>query len=506
MTTRTILFFIFCSIFLSTSRLSAQRASFAEVESTYFNKSGVLETAGEIVGYYLLNYHKTGTDQGFYTIQLMDQDLNKIGEQDLDDYGDITVIDVAYNGTNLGVLVVNHDQEKKWLIVLDGDGQFVKKTALPYSMYDTREYEAFNNPIKVNLYGIRPLIPTPEGFLHVGLNAKKKFITSGGHYLLTMVPNAAEERGWRSSSRDKKIHTEGAIYLGSNDEFLLMGIFSKSAFPAKKHDMKVVGFDLATGRRLFSYAPEKGEPMIRFMGGKAAGDDVVVYGYDVGKKPALFTESPENIHALRFSATGKLKKGQSISVADVMRSEFDVKKSGKVSEYGNLMLHDLAVTPEGGLILAGEFYRVMNIYVKTNAGVLISLYPDMSLEKVDIVEKGSSSGSAFGVSGFMLGVPKAALMGNYANARGIFDFNFLHDNRGTIIATYELGRGEDKREASHGVQVCVYLDGDIMQERIDFATTTDKAIVLPAKEGYLAIIEYDGDSQALDVHMERLTF
>jgi hypothetical protein len=480
--------------------LPAQRASFSDVAATYFNKSGTLYTEGQISGYYIVNYRKTSKKDGYYVLQLLDQDLNKVGEKSFADKTDVSLGSVAYNGSLLAVEMYDHDKERKWIEFFDGNGEFQHRRGLKYGPYDTPEIRA-----SMAMFDSSPLVAVPGGFLYYSTNTTGKNITSQMTYRVAFIPDDPEAEGWGTRSSSKSKDHEGALHLANNDELVIFGVFKRSGLLSTKFTMEVQGYDLQTGKRRFTYAPDEKSVQTRFLGARITDDGVVLVGLNTGKRNKIFTDVPEAIDIVSLNGAGAVQKQSSISLEDDLSKFLDVNSKGKVKGMGNIFIHDIGMTDGQDLLIAAEFYRTLNGDVKVLDGALIQITPDLTVAGVEIVEKGKSGSLGGSLLSGGISLAKGSTVAAIAKGRGAFDFAFLNDGADAITAAYFGGRSEVRKTNQISLYVHTLLDGELMSDKIVFPASTDRVLVLPAKEGYVAVIEYDQDAKSLDVHMERLS-
>jgi hypothetical protein len=172
---------------------------------------------------------------------------------------------------------------------------------------------------------------------------------------------------------------------------------------------------------------------------------------------------------------------------------------------GNLFIHDIGMTENQELLIAAEFYRTLNGDIKVLDGALIQIKPDLTVAGVEIVEKGKSGSLGGNLLAGGISLAKGSTVAAIAKGQGAFDFAFLDNGADAITTAYFGGRSEVRKTKKLSLYINTLLDGELMNDKVVFSASTDRVLVLPAKEGYVAVIEYDGDAKSLDIHMERLS-
>lgn len=483
---------------------TAQRTGLSGGEAVYFHKSGTLRTDGAISGYYIINYREPEEAPGYYVLQLLDQELNEVGKKPLPQDENLRIGEVAYNGQLLAIEMIDHIRERKWIEVYDGQGEFQYRRQMTYSVFDLPQATG-----ATALYGGKSLVAADGGFLHFNLTTDGKRITSDSYYRVTYIPNDDTDRGWttRSSSRIKE--SQGAVYLTSNDSVVVFGVFTMQGSKlSTKCTMEVMAYGVHSGKKLFTYTPGEEATQTRFIKGQIVGDRLILVGTNVGKSSKLFTDHPEGVDVIKLSLDGKLLEKSSLSIADDLAAYFDVTNQGKVKGLGSLFIHDIGMTAGEELVIAGEFYRVFNGDIQIEEGLLIQLTPTLDVATVKLVDKGRTGsmldGGILSLANAQISFARGPLVAATGKVENKFDFAFLHEGAEVITTAYFIGRSEARKNKHMSLLVNTLLDGELIEDRLEFEAASDWVIVLPAKEGYLAVIEYSTSQKSLDIHMERL--
>ncbi|MEM1357347.1 MAG: hypothetical protein AAGF89_04070, partial [Bacteroidota bacterium] len=88
---------------------------------------------------------------------------------------------------------------------------------------------------------------------------------------------------------------------------------------------------------------------------------------------------------------------------------------------------------------------------------------------------------------------------------GGMDMSMIHQETDALIVAFFAGRKEfkaDGRQAS--VYIATVTDGEMKQEKMLFEPDSDGVWLFPCRSGYITVVEYNGDSGALNAHIERL--
>jgi len=481
------------------------------VNTAYFRKSGVIRSEDGITGYYFLTQElkirMTGKKRNKekktypYLLTIMDQDLNTIGEKRFPDKPGFRVLGVAYNGTYLAIKMVNTVTEKKWIELFDAEGNTVRRKGLRFGAYDNPKLYDL-----VSFYNANPLVAVKDGFLNFDFSTGDKGMMKRTMYSVNYVSNDPENRGWTTKSSSKSKDYEGGSFIASNDSLVVLNIWRRPNLLSLKFTTEIVGINLRTGRRTFRLEPKEDEVSVRWFTGAIVGDEIITSGVNMGSSGKIYTGTPEGVNLLRLSLDGKVLQREEISLANDLDAYFETSNSGKVAGMGNIFLHDVGMSETGELMVAGEFYKSFNGGITARDGLLLYIDPDFKLRDAALVAKGKSN-DGNGLANTLtkgISLTKKSTAAAIAAASGSFDFAFMEESGDILTAAYFAGRNQVKKEKKLSLYVNSLADGEITTELISFGAASDRVITLPAKPGYIMVIEYDYDAKKLDIHLERL--
>src|SRR3569832_1054917 len=106
-------------------KLSAQsKLTIDKVYSAYLRNSGAIINHGQIKGYFFL-YQSDKIDKhtNEYTLQILDENLNKVHSIKFEDSKKLSLLESAYNGSSLSFLFKNDDEKTLDMKVYDMDGK-----------------------------------------------------------------------------------------------------------------------------------------------------------------------------------------------------------------------------------------------------------------------------------------------------------------------------------------------------------------------------------------------
>ena len=106
-------FLCLCFNLISVNLHAQAKLSIDKVYSAYLRTSGTISTQGQIKGYFFL-YQSDKIDRhtNEYTLQILDENLNKVRDIKFEDSKKLSLLESAYNGTSLSFMFKNEDTKK----------------------------------------------------------------------------------------------------------------------------------------------------------------------------------------------------------------------------------------------------------------------------------------------------------------------------------------------------------------------------------------------------------
>src|SRR6185295_19499396 len=148
-------------LLMSVLGLQAQnKLSIDKVYSTYLRNSGTIMENNQIKGYFFL-YQSDKIDKhtNEYTLQILDQNLNKVKDIKFQDSKNLSLLEASYNGNSLAFLFKNDDTKMIDMKIYDVDGklkytysrEYDKRTEDLMKRYETMHTDEGTNQNVFNL-------------------------------------------------------------------------------------------------------------------------------------------------------------------------------------------------------------------------------------------------------------------------------------------------------------------------------------------------------------------
>ena len=476
---------------------TAQKRSFGDLETVVMTSTGIIKSGDEVKGYYFL-HHRKGDKRGEmeYVLQLVDQNLEPVGKKTFKGNNSLSVTSVAYNGDLLAVRLVDTEEEKSWVQLLDGEGKSVDRTTLSYTIYDHPQYAE-----SMTSQGYFPLAAVPGGFMSYSTTTAKKSAMSKTGYEIRFIPNDPEGKSWKLSSNEDREEFEAAGFLAADENIVLSFVGRRDGLMSRAMYFDVLAVDLQTGKELFTYRASEMENTVWLTDATVSGDRILLGGQYFGPDDKMIKDRPQGLALIELDRSGKEKKESYLSYEQSLGKHFEMDSKGRVEGIGNLMLHGLHITPDGSVVAAMEGFTTFNKLVTIKDALLLYLDPTMKLQTVEHLEKDQRT-VELPMKGAALAGPM--VLGFAAKSIGAFDFSYMQPNEDVVTVSFlnfERRKGEKN---GLSVYTCTLLDGAFTRDKIRLDSDSDRASVFPSKDGYVMVMEYFAKEKRLDARLERL--
>lgn len=205
--------------------LQAQnKLSIDKVYSTYLRNSGAIMENKQIKGYFFLyQSDKIDKNTNEYTLQILDENLNKVKDIKFQDSKKLSLLEAAYNGSSLAFLFKNEDEKTLDMKVYDLDGKlkyayshdYDKRTDELMDRYKTMNTDEGTNQ---NVYdlgekGYASVLPLRDG---------KQRTYQVDYY------SSVQKKQWTYTPTDDDERYATAEFLGSTDSLIILEVMKKT--------------------------------------------------------------------------------------------------------------------------------------------------------------------------------------------------------------------------------------------------------------------------------------
>lgn len=504
-------------LLLCTGVMAQSKLTIDQVYKVSQRNSGPIVENEQVKGYYsLFISDKVDKKTNEYTLQLIDENLNKLKTITFTDSKDVGLIESSYNGSALTFLFYNEKENTLEYRLYGMDG----KAGFTYSkVLDKKSEEYFKQQWAFsvaeesenkNVFDIKK-----KGFICVTplVESKKKT------YEINFY-SSEKKRSWAYNPIEDGKFTS-AEYLGSNDSIAIFEILSKEKLSSKNMESTVLGLNLETGRKVFEIRTQDGKNQLYPMNISTLNgmNEFLLIGlyYEGGDR--MMRDKSEGLGIWMMNNQGKIIKSKYMSWAQDMTRFVKMDHKGRLGDLGYLYIHKLMQTEDGKIFAIGEGYKKVadglgiaaNIIsasyrngmtkLQITDMVLLEMTKDFELKNATIYEKKNSSFSLRTASDFATPHTLAVV----AKSLGSFDYIFsqMGKNNSTFTSAY-YDYERTKEYKGFTFNSISYFDGKISTDKINLKSDASMKWVMPAKPGFVLLTEYFKKEKRLEFRMEKL--
>lgn len=505
--------------FLASSQ--AQKLSIANIQkSSVMRNSDAIKEGSEVKGYYFFYVSdKIDRNTNEYTLQIMDQSLNKLKDLKFQDSKNVTILESSFNGTDLVFLFYNSDANLLDYQVYGADG--TKKYS--YTKSITKKDEAylamtyFRNDEDNNFKGLYPL--EGKGFISNIPSRDNKDFT----FQISFVGTDAKKQWTYIPAMDGKMFV--GDYLGTYKNVVYVEMLKFSSRLDRNPDSYILGLALENGKLLFQKSTNEGKyhfypiSMSVLKDGKA-----YLYGEFFDKGGNVMKDKSKGFAFVGIDETGKTLSEKYSSWDLDLGKHLGTNGNGKIDDFGYMFLHNMIQTEDGSIYAIGEGYKkaasglgiattilagaagstsnISTVKLKVTDMLVIKFQPDFTVQEAKIYKKNGNDVQLTGGSEFV----STQMLGKQIKySYGAFDYAYTqvnkdHSSFSVCYSDYE--RGKNYKGATFNS--ITLNDGKITQDKIQTKSDATRSIVLPARQGQVLIMDYYRKDKKLDLHFEKL--
>ena len=505
-------------IFVAAIHSGAQKLSIENVHKVSLRSSDAIKEGSEVKGYYFFYVSdKIDKRTNEYTLQITDNNLNKLKDIKFQDSKYVTILESSFNGTDLIFLLYNDDERTFEYQVYGADG----KKKYTYNRQLTKKEERYLEMTYLALEddestykGLYPI--EGKGFISNMPSRENKDYTFQVDFFST-----EKKKQWTY------VPTIGAKkfigdYLGCYNGVVYLEVLKFSGMMDGNPESSIVGLSLETGKQVFEKSTDQSKykfypaSMAVMNDGKA-----VVFGEYFNPNGNVMKDK-----SLGFAFWGIDEKGaiqsEKYCAWDLELGKYlNVNSKGKIEDFGYMFLHNMIQTADGNIFAVGEGYKkaasglgiasavlsggrsgISTIKIKVTDMILIKFDKDFNVKEAKIYEKNSNSVEL--PSG--MGLVSGPLLGKLIKySFGEFDYSYSQtnkDNSSFSVCYSDYVRGKDYKGGTFNS--ISYNEGKITTDKINTKSDATKSLVMPGKQGQVLILDYYKKAKRLDAHFEKL--
>lgn len=503
------------------STAMSQKLNIDNVRTIYHRATGPIMANEEIKGYFTL-YQSDKVDKktNEYTLQIIDENLNKVKDVKFEDSKSIQLMESGYNGTDLIFYYFDEDQKLLDFRVYDLQGK--KKFNYQREIdKKTKKWIKITADQVSNGYGNNSIFAVEgKGFLSVIP------LREDGDYSYEVNYYGSQKKAQWTYNPDESIKVAEAVYLGSTDSLAVFSLKKRDNVFSKKFESSLMGlylhngkkaFEFTTDQKKFNFVPTnistiKGANSFALMGPYFDKED------NVGKAKSI------GLGVWEVSGQGKVLNEKYNSWENEIGKHLTVNAKGRVDELGYVYFHNIMQTSDGKFFAVGEGYKRVasgaGIALKALQGLgggistssvtkikvtdmlVLQFDPKFNVTGATIYDKNSNSVELLPGQDFT----NITFLGHLVKYFfGGFDYSFTQtdkDHTSFSIGYTDYERTKDFKGLTFNA--ISYYGGKMSTDKINLSTKASSMSIFPAKPGSIMIKEYFKKEKRMEFRMEKI--
>ena len=508
-------------LWIGIQEISAQaKLSIDKVYSAYLRNSGTIMENNQIKGYFFLyQSDKIDKQTNEYTLQILDQNLNKVKDIKFQDSRQISLLEAAYNGNTLAFLFKNAETKTLDMKLYSLEG----KLKYTYS----REYDNRTDDL-MRQYAT----------LHTDEGTNQNVFDLGGQGYVSVLPlrdgkqrtyevdffSSETKKQWTYIPTDDEEKFAQAEFLGNTDSLIFLEVVKGRRLMTSKKGASLIGLNFITKKKEFEIDAEGTD--YKFVPSsvvhlKETGKILVMGSYfDVNANIAK--DASLGLGLYEIDSKGKVLSKTYNSWGGDFAKYLPTNAKGKIDDVGFLYVHKLLKTPNGKLFVVGEGYKrkasAVGIGLAVlsggrttgSAGVTKIVITDMVMMEFNdkykvtnatIYDKTQNDAMVSAISDYN----SQHAIASWLKMMGSFDYEFTTgepDNSSFTVCYSDWVRSSDyKGQTFNAIR---YNGSKFTTDKIELKSKASSMKVFPAKAGSLMILEYFKKDKRLDLRLEKL--
>lgn len=513
-----------CFLFFAAFTIQAQnKLSIDKVYSTYLRNSGTIMENNQIKGYFFL-YQSDKVDKktNEYTLQVLDQNLNKVKEIKFEDSKKISLLEASYNSSSLAFLFKNSDQKTLDMKIYNMDGklqfsysrEYDKKTDDLMKSYETMHTDEGTNQnvFDVGGQGYVSVLPIRDG---------KQRTYEVDYY------SSEQKKQWTYQPNDDEDRFANAEFLGSTDDLIILEVMKKSRMMSSKMNSHLVGISIQTKKKVFDIEDsEDGE--FKFVPTSIVPrkdkNEILVMGSYFNKNNNIAKDFSQGLAVYSINNEGKVLTKTYNSWVDDFGKYLPLNSKGKLDKVGYLYIHKLIQTPDGKVFAISEGYKrqanaggiALTALMAAGGGhssavgvtkivvtdmVIMEFNDKFKVKNATIYDKTDNTVESSGVSDF----GSQHMIAIMVKMKGGFDYEFttgdVDNTNFTVCYSDRVKSADYKGKTFNSIR---YNGSKFSTDKIELKSKASTMKVFPAKAGSVMILEYFKKDKRLDFRLEKL--
>jgi hypothetical protein len=507
---------------LQQNSIAQSKLSIDNIKSVYIRNSGSIIANEEIKGYFIF-YQSDKIDKhtNEYTLQILDENVNKVKDFKFTDSKNIVLLESSYNGSD--IMFMFYDQDQKQMDYrtygLDGKQKFSYQQPLDKKSKRYVEEQLKTNSSEEtqnkNLFAIED-----KGFVtYIPLREGKQY-TYEVHFYQT-----DKKKQWTYSPEDAEKVAQPQ-FLGYGDSVVVFEVLKKSRRMTNKMEAWLLGLYIHNGKKAFEFETDKEKYNFFPMNVTALrnSNEFLLMGPYYDKEDNIIKDKSKGLGAWVMNNQGTIVRSKYNSWEGDISKHLKIDARGRVDELGYIYFHKILQTNDGKIFAVGEGYKrvasalgigltVLNAAaggynsansttkIKVTDMVMFQFDSKFDVQKAQIYDKNSNSIEM--VSADFFSAPMLAHQIKYMYNG--FDYAFSQTDKSH--STFSIGYTDYVRSKDYKgltFNAISYYNNNITTDKINLKSSSSSMRILPAKTGSIMVLEYFKKDKRLDMRLEKI--
>ena len=517
-----VVFLVWAICALTSPIFGQNKISFEDVRQVQLRNNGTIMDGEELKGYFTFYVSdKKDRKTNEYTIQIMDNNLNKVKDIVFEDDNSVQILESSYNANSIMFLFYNRKEKTLEYRAYGFDGKVLstytkelnsRSRMLLESTYGNDGEDGQNQALfSVNNTGFTTVYPVKEGKY---FSYEVNFFFSDRKQQWTYEAAEEQEDKWSS-----------ALYLGATDSLLVFEVIKQKHLMSRTPHSWLIGLNIYTGKKAFEISTEaedyKFYPMnvVKLEGS----DNVMLLGTYYEPDGRVAKDASLGLASWTISNKGAVLAKKYNSWDGAIGKYLPTDKKGRVEDVGYIYFHKVLRTEDGNYFAIGEGYKKVvsglgiasqilssrtggggtsAFKVKITDMVMIKFNNKFEVVNAQIYDKNNNSLELPAGAGYLTPHTMALI----AKSVGAFDYEFTQTDK--THSRFSIGFSDyEKSDDFRGntFNSITYADGKVTTDKIQLAKTKAKWMrVFPGKTGFVMVMEYYKKEKKLDLRLEKL--
>lgn len=507
---------------LGHTQMHAQsKSTIDNIKAVSLRNTGPIIANEEIKGYFsFYQSDKIDKHTNEYTLQILDENLNKVKSFKFTDSKNIALLESSYNGAD--IMFMFYDSENKMLDYrvygMEGKQKFNysraidKKTRSYINQYFSMNSEETQNKslFSVDEKGFATVIPVREG---------RQYTYEVSFY------QTDKKKSWTYAPEDAERISQ-AQYLGYSDSVVIFEVLKKTRLLSNKMESYILGVNLHNGKKAFEFETDREKynfyPMniAKFK----TTNNYMLMGPYYDKDDKVNKDKSLGLGVWVMNNQGQVVAARYNSWDSDISKFLKIDKRGRVDDLGYIYFHKIIQTEDGKIFAVGEGYKrvasALGIGLKVleaAAGgvstssttkmkitdmVLMQFDEQFNVVNAQIYDKNSNSIELMSGGDFM-SVPLLAQYIKYVYDG--FDYSYSQTDKThttfTVCYTDYVRSREYKGLTFNAIS---YYNNNLTTDKINLKTNASSMRTFPAKTGSVMVMEYFKKDKRIEMRLEKL--